>query len=227
MPRSPQFACLLSLACAPLLALGCGSSNAGPVGGPVMGALDSHCTVSGVKTKTETGMCIDLRVPMDAATSGDAGGDAGATATSNDGGESTTPPTADCAGMQSGGGDFGATMCNSEGDDDDCKYHVAWTSSPIRQNKDVFFDVTATKLFDGMPALGADIQIEAFLTDTQPTPSVNIVTNESTGVGKYHIGPVQFNASGKWTVRFHLYQFCADTTDDSPHGHAAFYINVP
>jgi hypothetical protein len=209
-----------------------------------MGALDSHCTVNGVKTKTEIGMCIDTRVsadassdhgdaagqpmtPSDGAVSDAGGGDASADAMTGEDGGGPATPTADCAGLSSGGGDFGATLCNSEGDDDDCKYHVAWTSSPIRRNKDVFFDVTATRLFDAKPATGADVQIEAFLTDSHPTPSVDIMSTESVGDGKYHVGPVQFDQPGKWTVRFHLFQFCVDTSEDSPHGHAAFYVNVP
>ena len=228
-----RLAPLAPLACASFVALGCGTSSSGPVGGPVVGAVDSHCSVNGVQTRTEVAMCIDLRDAgasspdaADAAVSTDAAdaADATAPADADDGGGGAT--MADCLGMQSGGGDFGATMCNSEGDDDDCKYHVAWSSSPIRRNSDVTFDVTATRRFDGQPALGADIQVEAFFNDAHPTPSVGIVTTESSG-GHYRIGPVQFDLAGKWTVRFHLYQFCADTTEDSPHGHAAFYVSVP
>ena len=35
-------------------------------------------------------------------------------------------PTAACRPI-----DYGATMFNAEGDDDDCKYHVKWTATPI------------------------------------------------------------------------------------------------
>jgi hypothetical protein len=37
---------------------------------------------------------------------------------------------------------------------------------------------------------------------------------------------VRFDASGKWTVRFHFSADCADAVD-SPHGHVAFFVNVP
>ena len=132
----------------------------------------------------------------------------------------------DCAGLQSGGGDFGPTRCNNESDDDDCKYHVSWSSTPIRRDTDVFFTVTATKLFDGTPATGAETQIEAFLNPTHPTPSVNINSTEGSN-GKYQVGPVRFDQAGMWTVRFHLYQQCLDVVENSPHGHAAFYVSVP
>jgi hypothetical protein len=188
-----------------------------------MGALDTHCTVNGVMMKTEIGMCV--AIDTDAGMSTD---DDGGASTDTDGGDNGTTPMADCAGKQSGGGDFGPTQCNSAGDDDDCKYHISWTSSAIRKDTDVTFNVTATQLFDNAPATNADIQIEAFLTDTHPTPSLNIGNTESpAGSGKYSVGPVRFDASGMWTVRFHLHENCSDVPEDSPHGHAAFYVSVP
>ena len=47
-----------------------------------------------------------------------------------------------------------------------------------------------------------------------------------TSPGTYTYGPIRFDASGKWTVRFHLYEDCVDG-DTSPHGHAAFFVTVP
>src|SRR5437016_2415814 len=35
------------------------------------------------------------------------------------------------------GPEYGATMVASEGDDDDCKYHLKWSSTPICQNASV------------------------------------------------------------------------------------------
>ena len=48
----------------------------------------------------------------------------------------------------------------------------------------------------------------------------------------YKVGPIRFDAAGNapghyWTVRFHLYEECNDSPEDSPHGHAAFYVSVP
>jgi hypothetical protein len=121
---------------------------------------------------------------------------------------------------------YGATMFNSEANDDDCKYHVGFRVSPVRQNTNVTFTVTATTLVDGQPATGADVIAEVFLNDTHPAPNSGQKTVESLG-GLYQVGPIQFDSPGQWTVRFHLHQNCQDQTPDSPHGHAAFFIAVP
>ena len=128
-------------------------------------------------------------------------------------------------------------MDGSEGNDDDCKYHVSWTSTPIAENQDVSFTVTANYLADGMPSsactncpvTGLNTQnfyAEVYLNDTHPAPPTNEVVTPG-AAGTYTIGPIQFDAPGKWTVRFHLFELCSDVTDDSPHGHAAFYVDVP
>ena len=129
--------------------------------------------------------------------------------------------------------DYGPTMDDSSGDDDDCKYHVSWTSTPIGENRDVTFTVVATTKTDGKPlgsstGAGADANplAEIYLNDTHPAPNTNQVATETTP-GTYTIGPVQFDAPGNWTVRFHFYEVCSDVADDSPHGHAAFYVQVP
>ena len=61
---------------------------------------------------------------------------------------------------------------------------------------------------------------------THPGDTARAVTTEQPP-GNYTIGPVRFDASGTWTVRFHLNENCLDLTPDSPHGHAAFYLDVP
>lgn len=122
--------------------------------------------------------------------------------------------------------DYGATVYNSEADDDDCKYHVKFTATPIRQNENVTFTVTATTKFDGQPATGAAILAEVFLSDTHPAPNSGQATTEKAG-GVYDVGPIKFDATGRWTVRFHLHEDCQDATEDSPHGHVAFFIDVP
>src|SRR5271165_55833 len=67
--------------------------------------------------------------------------------------------------------DYGATMYNSEGNDDDCKYHVAFTVTPVQKNINVTFTVTATTLVDGLPATGANTHAEVYLNDTHPAPN--------------------------------------------------------
>jgi len=129
-------------------------------------------------------------------------------------------------GADAGTIDYGPTRFNSESDDDDCKYHVRFTSSEINENQDVNFDVVATLKAGGGAATGAKLDIEAFLNDTHPAPNSNVHTTESPP-GTYHIGPVRFDAKGRWTVRFHLHEECADEAADSPHGHIAFYLDVP
>ncbi len=121
---------------------------------------------------------------------------------------------------------YGDTRFNSEADDDDCKYHVKFANSDINQNEDVAFDVVATEKAGGAPAAGANIDIEAFLNATHPAPNSGVHTTENPP-GTYRISPVRFDAPGRWTVRFHLHEDCADEAPDSPHGHVAFYIDVP
>ena len=40
-------------------------------------------------------------------------------------------------------------------------------------------------------------------------------------------GPIQFDMPGRWLIRFHVYHTCLDLVNTSPHGHAAFFLNVP
>jgi hypothetical protein len=175
----------------------------------ITGPADMHCTVGGVAVKMEIGACLMGGSGTPTVDAANADSDGGA-----DGGAS------------GGTSDFGATLDNAEGDDDDCKYHVSWTSTEVKENAGVTFEVTVTRLADGMPATGADVQIEAFLDTTHPTPTIVIPTNELGG-GKYRVGPLVFDKPGNWTVRFHLYEMCSDQNQDSPHGHAAFYVQVP
>ncbi len=118
------------------------------------------------------------------------------------------------------------TMYNAEADDDDCKYHLKFTASPVYENTDVNFTVTATRKADGAPATGANMDAEVYLDSTHPAPNSNQHTTESPP-GTYKIGPVRFDRAGRWTFRFHLYEQCLDNVPDSPHGHAAFFIDVP
>ena len=191
-------AVLLAIPFAAFLDVGCSSdNNSGPAGGPVSGALDTHCRdADGGVTATVIGECMT---------------GVAAAAPEPDGGAPTS--------------DYGETLYNAEGDDDDCKYHVTWTSTAVRKNTDVNFDVTLTKLADMTAATGAGVRAEIFLTDTHPAAPPPAAT-ESAG-GKYAVGPIKFDTAGKWTVRFHFYENCNDAPEDSPHGHAAFYVNVP
>jgi hypothetical protein len=121
---------------------------------------------------------------------------------------------------------YGPTLYNSEADDDDCKYHVKFTSTPVYENTDVTFNVVATQKASAAPAAGANVIGEVFLSTTHPAPNSNQKTVEGPP-GTFAVGPVRFDAPGQWTVRFHLHEDCADVLPDSPHGHVAFYLDVP
>jgi hypothetical protein len=115
---------------------------------------------------------------------------------------------------------------NTEADDDDCKYHVSYAVTPVSLNAELTFTVTLTNKSDGRPATGADTRLEAFLGDTHPAPGSGATTRE-TSPGTYVISPVRFDKSGQWTARFHFFESCSDVAAASPHGHAAFLIEVP
>jgi len=127
---------------------GGGATCASP-GGPVSGAVDTHC---------EAAQSVDPAICTQAVP------DAG-------------PDQVDAG---AAGSDFGDTLYLAEGDDDDCKYHIVWTSTPVCQNADVTFTVTATQLTDQSPidTIGPDPQpyVEAFLDDTHPAPNSDVQT---------------------------------------------------
>lgn len=173
------------------IAVAC-SSNNGPPGGPIVGALDRHCSLPDGGTIAQA---TDV------------------TACHPDGGTVTVV-------------NYGPTDYNTEADDDDCKYHVNFSVTPIYENQDVTFTSLATRKIDGMPAAGARTSLEVFLSNTHPAPNSNQRSTESPA-GTYRIGPIRFDQAGQWTVRFHLYEECSELLDTSPHGHVAFYIWVP
>jgi hypothetical protein len=131
------------------------------------------------------------------------------------------------------GPDYGATMFGTRADDDDCKYAVSYSVGGICENEGLFFTVTASYLTTGEPLTGAYTLAELCLNDTHPAPQIDsIVPNGHQSVaenppGTYRVGPVQFDAPGRWTVRFHFNELCDDVLPDSPHGHAAFFVDVP
>jgi hypothetical protein len=181
---------------------------------PAAGGADMHCG-SDVQP-----------VVMSACTGVPDGGDDGGGATADDAG-----PPLPCG---ESGPSYGATMYGTAGDDDDCKYHVSYSVGPVCENENVYFVVIATYKTDGSPVTGAATLAEICLNDTHigppkidSVPPQGLQTVRESPPGTYTIGPIQFDESGKWTVRFHFYETCFDTLDDSPHGHAAFFMDVP
>ena len=155
-------------------------------------------------------------------------GDAGAIAQVTRAASCSIDAGADDAGAGGGGAGagYGATMDNTQGDDDDCKYHLSWTASPICEGGGVMFTLVLTNKVDNSPAVGAPIRAEVVLHDTHPAPDTQKTAVEGPP-GTYLVGPIKFDAPGQWTVRFHIHEECADLRADSPHGHAAFLVNVP
>jgi len=122
--------------------------------------------------------------------------------------------------------DYGPTMYGAAGNDDDCKYYLSWTATPIKEGADTYFTVTAIRLGDMAPATCAGISPDVSLNlqvgvPAPPHPSTEIAP------GVYKVGPIKFTQAGTWTVRFHLFEECGDSQADSPHGHAAFFVQVP
>jgi len=203
------------------------TTSCSPAGEPTAGVADSHCV--GVPPQPTDGpSCNNL----DAGASG-AGGSSGTggSAPSGDAGAQPTPGPCDENGTD---GAYGSTMYGTEGDDDDCKYHVSYTASPICENDGTYFIVTATHLAGSLgPLTGASTFAELCLNDTHPAPAIDARPPSGSQQvvegppGTYTVGPVQFDAPGDWTVRFHFNEFCCDVVPTSPHGHAAFHVTVP
>jgi hypothetical protein len=197
------------------------TTSCSPAGEPTPGVADAHCV--GVTPQAISGAACD---DMNAGSGG-----AGGSAPTADAGPAPTPGPCDENGTD---GAYGSTMYGTEADDDDCKYHLSYTVSPVCENSGTYFVVKASYLAGTMgPLTGASTFAELCLNDTHPGPAVDArppYGNQQVvegPPGTYTVGPVQFDASGDWTVRFHFNEFCCDVVPNSPHGHAAFHVTVP
>jgi YtkA-like len=179
-----------------------GAASCTDGGGPVPGDADAHCTDADgnpIIQETLADACMD-------STPSDAEGTGGA--------------------APEGEEEEQLVLFNTEGDDDDCKYHVAFSASCVERNRDVTLTFHANNRSDDSAVEGAAVTTEIYLSDTHLAPN----TKPKTVVvepGVYKIGPVRFDKPGRWTVRFHLFEECLDAREDSPHGHIAFFVDVP
>jgi hypothetical protein len=207
--------CLFAVANAVACASSSSSAPTGPVGGPASGPADTHCSVpTKLAQPVDPASCHPTASP-DAGQPGDAAvADASAADASVADAPDATPAPAIAETR------FGTAA------DDDCKYHATWSSTDVRRGQDVTFSLGVTTLTDGKPAAGAAPDAEVYLTETHPAPNSGQKAVE-TSPGNYTVGPIRFDASGRWTVRFHLYGACEDALETSPHGHVAFYVDVP
>jgi hypothetical protein len=209
-------------------------------GGPVVGPDDNHCI-------NPDGTPILQQITPAACTDGDAGAPSGSSSGGGggDGGGTTGDGGSDGGGMtMDAGGDsgmpdlgncnmsaYGATNDNDHAADDDCKYNVEWSSTPICENQPVYFTGVVTHRLDGTPVTGATPVPDVVLACNHPIPNgpngptARRPSPEITP-GVYVVGPITFDRPGKWVFRFHFFEDCLDLPQ-SPHGHAAFYVNVP
>jgi hypothetical protein len=175
---------------------GAGGASCASPGGPATDPPDDHCGADSSIVIQETGACV----------SGTA--DAGMTMADAGPGEALPGP-------------WGGTSSA----DDDCKYDVSYTVTPVCENNDVTFTVTLKSRTDHKAVTGASPSLEVLDPTGIPAAEGTQTVTETAGV--YKITPIHFNKKGKWTVRFHFFETCSDTPEDSPHGHAAFFITVP
>jgi len=103
---------------------------------------------------------------------------------------------------------------------------MTWTSTPICEGQAVYFTVTATHRVDGSPVTGANARPDVVLNCNHPITNQPADPSPEVMPGTYKVGPIVFDRPGKWVFRYHFYENCADLPD-SPHGHAAFYVQVP
>lgn len=197
----------IGVSLAPLAAViyACGTHDAAP-GGAVVGPVDTHCGTGSQATSQAACQPGDAGV-------GEAAGDADTDGPQKHEEPAPLPPA-----------DAGV-LFNQSGSDEECKYDFGWTSTPIALNENVTFTLTVKSRADKQPALGADPQPEVFLDSTHPAPNSGTKTTDK-GNGVYEVGPIRFDRTGFWTVRFHVYDGCVYGVT-SPHGHVAFYVNVP
>ncbi|MES1175828.1 MAG: hypothetical protein ABUL62_16015 [Myxococcales bacterium] len=195
-----------------------GAAGESAVGGPVAGPADTHC-------EGQTPVTVEPA----ACTTPEGDGEGGASGDEPSAGEGGS----DC--NQTHDAEYGATLPNSEGDDDDCKYHASWTSTPIRLNQDVTVTVTTSNLItgDGLEALDdgelplTRVEVYQPCDPNRFGPAQNSKAKfEEISPGVYQGGPLRFDQPGRWVVRFHFYEQCLDGAG-SPHGHVAFFVDVP
>jgi hypothetical protein len=182
-------------------------------GGPVSGPQDRHCEGpdgGAIVQPTTVAGCT-------AAATADGGVDGGS---SEDGGDAGN--IGNC-----GDSDYGPTMDDNWGSDDDCKYDVMWTSTPICENEPVYFTVQVSRRTDNSPLTGANARPDVVLSCDHPITNLPRDPSPEIAPGVYVVGPIVFDRPGKWVFRFHFDETCLDLAPDSPHGHAAFYVQVP
>jgi hypothetical protein len=193
------------------------------MGGATPGAQDMHCSDGDggeMRQLTAASACCG--------TTDASGDDGGYSEACNDAGNVVgAVDDGTCCGNA-----YGPTMWGNSGGDDDCKYDVSWTSTPVCLGASVYFTVHANiragagPFGSGPPLTGAGPYAEVILDCTKVASAKQPDPVESSP-GVYQVGPIVFTEPGQWSVRFHFNENCYDELPDSPHGHAAFWVTVP
>jgi hypothetical protein len=126
--------------------------------------------------------------------------------------------------IEGGTGTVPASPAAIELDDDECKFHVKMATMCAGGASDRTFTFELTQLIDGALAAGAAPYIDAYLSLTHFAPDLGV--GAEIGPGVYTISPVRFDASGIWTVVFHIYSGCPLGTA-SAHAHWTALVEVP
>jgi len=230
---------VLLLATGSVLAPGCSSDDDVPPpavtctvqgGGPVAGPEDTHCVDDSGK---------DITQPIGKCVHGDpgAGGTGGAGdadhAHAGSGDEEHAHAGEGGAGSEheheEGGEEPYEVRYNDSAADDDCKYDASFSTSCLELNKPVTLTLKLRQRASGDLGKGASPgSPEIFLADSpQHISPSNMITAIEGPSGQYAIKNVIFDVPGRWVVRFHYFESCSDVPADSPHGHVAFYLDVP
>ncbi|HEV8548769.1 MAG TPA: hypothetical protein VGQ57_07075 [Polyangiaceae bacterium] len=237
-PRYAPITVICLLAGAFVLATGCTSddddtttgepnSTCKAGGGAVAGPADNHCVGSdGEPIQQVIGRCTSGPDVGGGGTTGNVG--AGGAAGAQDGHEHGAAGE-HATGGATGGEEESTIRYGNRAADDDCKYDVSFTNSCIEVGKPVTVTLMLRERASGSFATGAHPDSpEIYLADdpSHISPSNSIKAPEG-ALGTYDIGPIVFDRSGRWVIRFHYFETCSDVPADSPHGHAAFYFDVP
>jgi hypothetical protein len=198
-------------------------------GGPVEGPEDMHCVDDhGDQIVQPVGKCS---ADGSGAGGSDGGGGAGSEAA---GGHDDHDHDHDhaAAGADGTGTDDDETSTIHYGNkapDDDCKYDTSFTTTCLEVGKNVTVSLVLRQRATGNPGNGAvPDSPEIFLADkpSHISPS-NAIKSVEGPLGTYQIGPIVFDQPGRWVIRFHYFETCSDLPADSPHGHVAYYVDVP
>jgi len=205
------------------------ASTCTSTGGPVDGPADMHCVDSSGKDIVQPiGQCNGNGSGTGGTDGGGGAGSDGAVGTAgNDGHDHEAGESAGA-----GNGDAEETYTihyGSEAADDDCKYDTSFSTTCLEVGKNVTVSLNLRQRATGNPGNGGHPDSpEIYLADkpSHISPSNAIKAVESP-LGTYQIGPIVFDEPGRWVIRFHYFETCSDLPADSPHGHVAYYVDVP